>query len=172
MTRVCVHCLSELTEKTWSINGRSGIAICNACDRVRARGLWPAVVYALVDPRDGLVRYIGCSVDAQQRRLQHRSGSNYQPRLKVWIKDIRQEQLCPEFVVLERFYRCAKRQQPITRAYVAEERWIARKLWEGHPLLNVQSLPKTEAAHPRKERAASQPQLRSQDNDNAEAGHS
>jgi hypothetical protein len=74
-------------------------------------------VYALVDPVDGTVRYIGRTRDTKQRLTGHlcaRPSSNR--RRYKWIRELKKRGLVPRVVVLER---CKLRKAP-----AAEEQWI------------------------------------------------
>jgi len=64
----------------------------------------PYTVYALQDPRDGAVRYVGFTADAQRRLGRHirdaRSSKGHNHRVN-WIKALLKEGLEPSMVVVE-----------------------------------------------------------------------
>ena len=61
-----------------------------------------AFIYRLSDPRTGLVRYIGCCKNPLTTIRRHSSpGGKYQPKLKAWIRELRQEGLRPQFKLLQ-----------------------------------------------------------------------
>lgn len=67
-----------------------------------------AYIYQLRDPRDLKVRYIGCCKNPYLTMMRHRSvtSGRQQPRLKSWIRELRNAGLRPEFRVLQKvFYR-------------------------------------------------------------------
>lgn len=87
-------------------------------------------IYGLVDPRDGVVRYIGQSNHIPRRKWQHlreaqrafpRSGS----RKSEWLRELLDAGYEPEIVILETV--------PDGEANEAERRWIDRA---GDPILN------------------------------------
>lgn len=60
-----------------------------------------ATIYTLTDPRDGLVRYVGCAGDIQERYEQHlyRPGTNEGKRM--WIEGLMQEGMAPRMDTIE-----------------------------------------------------------------------
>lgn len=90
------------------------------------------IVYALVDPRDEAIRYIGITSNADKRRGQHLEeskpvGGTYYRR---WQKKLRRLGLKPGWKVLE---------ENLTwkRACELEQRWIVHGREEGWPLVNA-----------------------------------
>lgn len=62
-------------------------------------------IYRLRDPRDGLVRYVGCCSNPYWTEMRHRSISTTgktQPKLKAWISELRSLGLRPEFRILQK----------------------------------------------------------------------
>ena len=57
------------------------------------------VVYTLNDPRDGRVRYVGCTARGTRRRQEHRMQSHPSrtPALATWIKELHKLGLQPEW---------------------------------------------------------------------------
>jgi hypothetical protein len=80
----------------------------------------PVSIYALVDPRDMTVRYVGQSADRARRLSGHLSANPTagNPAKLAWIGELRRAGLAPLMVDLER---CA----PESSAD-SEERWISR----------------------------------------------
>lgn len=61
-------------------------------------------IYALVDPRSGMARYVGKAVDPQARLRQHLQPaqlSRYRTKKNSWIKSLQSDGLAPEMVVLQ-----------------------------------------------------------------------
>ncbi|MDN7916587.1 hypothetical protein QZM99_00585 [Burkholderia gladioli] len=101
---------------------------------LRRSGHQPGV-YALVDPRDNRVRYIGMSKHVGARHIEHvhAAGRPADPRRK-WIVELRQEGLTPEFVLLEGFDVYDR-----VQLRAAEHRWIAKFRHRGEADLNTHS---------------------------------
>ena len=67
--------------------------------------LQPGVIYALRDPRTGMVRYVGKSVgDGSERLRAHTKNArrNVQQKCARWVRGLLAEGLHPELVILER----------------------------------------------------------------------
>ena len=95
--------------------------------RVGKRGNY--AVYALVDPRDMVVRYVGYSGQVQKRYLGHCRGRSSVP-VAAWIEELKAHGLAPILWILE---------EHIPDHITAERRewhWTAFFLAEGAPLLN------------------------------------
>jgi len=75
-------------------------------------------IYALVDPRDRIVRYVGRTYHPWQRFFSHRSGCDERNnrRMHDWIEGLRARGKRPRFIILQS---CSLRQSP-----AAEARWI------------------------------------------------
>lgn len=88
-------------------------------------------VYVLVDPRDGLPRYIGCTMNPRQRLAAHvtSSYSEGNKRRCAWVHELRGLGLRPKMMGLDKAigYRAAM---------ALEMKWIAKGLERGWPLLN------------------------------------
>jgi hypothetical protein len=90
-------------------------------------------IYALVDPRDNMIRYIGISDDVNFRYHRHLLRPVNRQE-KSWIRELQELGLSPVLQILETIERAGN-----DRA-VARERehyWITEMLRLGYPLLNV-----------------------------------
>lgn len=58
-------------------------------------------IYALIDPRDNAIRYVGLSVDADERFISHLHDPNANLPKARWIRELRQEGLSPIMQILE-----------------------------------------------------------------------
>ena len=97
----------------------------------QATHLGPVSIYALCDPRDGDVRYIGKAVDPAKRLRQHLSSfqlSYYRSQKVSWIKSLLDAGVKPTLTVLEVV--------PPDEANAAECRWIEKALNMGARLTN------------------------------------
>lgn len=59
------------------------------------------VIYALVDPRDGMVRYVGVTKNPARRLTDHLRGGRGQSGKKDWIEELQAIKLMPVFVFLD-----------------------------------------------------------------------
>lgn len=85
-------------------------------------------VYALIDPRDGAVRYIGCSARLSNRLGEHRyAGKTRKDARARWVGELLALGLSPTLTPLER---------GVADWEAAERRWIAHYREAGAPLLN------------------------------------
>jgi predicted GIY-YIG superfamily endonuclease len=84
-TCVCV-CVRETHRRLLSSNSRLLEALVTHAHR---KGISMYVIYALVDPRDNTVRYVGMSADVYKRFVEHinNSGANYAKN--SWIMELR-----------------------------------------------------------------------------------
>lgn len=60
-----------------------------------------SVIYALVDPRDGLIRYVGSSKNPNTRLKEHVREIDGDSNLKVWLRDLAEQKLMPLMVILD-----------------------------------------------------------------------
>jgi predicted GIY-YIG superfamily endonuclease len=64
-------------------------------------GSSPHQIYALIDPRDGALRYIGVSNNVNRRLAQHcRDTSKHTPKGR-WLAELQQQGLTPELEIIE-----------------------------------------------------------------------
>lgn len=68
----------------------------------------PKVIYALRDPRDGVIRYVGQTFTPETRFRAHvmdamRLAARGAPlsRMALWIKELWEQELCPDYLILE-----------------------------------------------------------------------
>ncbi|MGW7597181.1 hypothetical protein [Streptomyces antimycoticus] len=85
-------------------------------------------LYALVDPRDDSVRYIGQTAKALAERLAGHI-ANPAPRVGEWISELQQAGLAPKSVALREGI-------PVLDLLVAEKEEITRRIAAGEELLN------------------------------------
>lgn len=104
----------------------------------------PRYVYALVDPRDNQIRYVGCSLDPIKRLRDHMNAANSygrswsnsgryqrcQPRFR-WLNSLSDSGLKPRIIILEKCSGDCWRDK--------ENDWIQHYLDAGIPLVNVKA---------------------------------
>ena len=88
-------------------------------------------VYALLDPRDNTIRYVGCTAKQLAHRLTDHLSSTGKAKRFRWIKELRALNLRPEIHLLEEVT-VARRLD----AHAVEQRWVKKLKDEGHDLLN------------------------------------
>lgn len=94
----------------------------------------PKTIYAMVDPRNGLVRYVGATTYALERRLVfHAHPRNPNQVMKDWIAELADLGLKPEMKVLEYA-------EGGLSGFAREQHWILQMHAEGNPLINHQVL--------------------------------
>ncbi len=59
------------------------------------------MVYALVDPRTGLVLYVGITDSPHRRYTEHLRKSKKQANLSSWFDELRSKKLVPIFVFID-----------------------------------------------------------------------
>ncbi len=89
-------------------------------------------IYALIDPRDDTVRYVGCAIDVDERLSGHIHDKSNTPKC-LWLADLKQQGLLPRVEVLETG--CS-----FSGAFNREAYWIQKMLRSGAPLTNVVSV--------------------------------
>src|SRR5260370_25943927 len=85
-------------------------------------------IYALIDPRDNTICYIGCTVDEDKRLSEQLRDKGNAPKC-LWLAELKRQGLNPRLEILEvvdGFY----------RAFSQEDKWISRMLAMGAPLTN------------------------------------
>lgn len=90
-------------------------------------------IYALTDPRDGIVRYIGQTVEPSHRRAKHVYKNAGTPKCQ-WIQGLKSEGLRVDLSILE-----VVESELADEADDRERRWIARAQMFGCDLLNRHS---------------------------------
>jgi hypothetical protein len=85
----------------------------------------PWFVYALIDPRDHTIRYVGATYNLEQRIKAHLSESSHLLKYS-WISDLKAQGLVPQYCVLE---------TGTTDQAIGEQGWINR--FRAGGLLNV-----------------------------------
>lgn len=86
----------------------------------------PVEIYVLIDPRDGLIRYVGKSTCAQRRFNQHLKETRRDYPVYRWIAKLRSEGLAP-LLKIERV--CGQNDwKDAEREVIARERAASRKL--------------------------------------------
>ncbi|SRR6266480_6538583 len=102
-------------------------------------------IYALSDPRDGLIYYVGKSGDAERRFYLHLHGYNGR-REKKWIRELHLLGMTPILLILEVIHVGPK----VHRTTHERERyWIEEMLRRGQPLLNVHGVTRSFPRHGR-----------------------
>lgn len=87
-------------------------------------------IYALVDPRDYLIRYVGMTNDVYRRFREHVGCEGNNPAKDAWIRDLQREQ---EIMVMKPLDRAGTYEE----ALLLEEKWIKELLEQGFPLFNI-----------------------------------
>lgn len=94
------------------------------------------IVYALVDSRDGKVRYVGMTDNVYKRFQAHIRCSGGNIEKNAWVLSMREANVMVQMIELERF-------EDRGRARVREIYWINHYIDLGHPLVNIQrSMPR------------------------------
>lgn len=101
-------------------------------ERPDHRLFWPTYVYALIDPRDGKVRYIGCTINAGSREYQHRNPRSASKLVRQWSSELEAEGLKFVFAVLETcdgYEKGADRERELIKLY----RKVGAPIFNGGP---------------------------------------
>ncbi len=100
-------------------------------------------IYALIDPRDRWVRYVGIAVDVQKRYYEHLHGlcNKY---VRQWIKELQGVGLCPGLQLLEIVNRQGGKSFDEFMRIVCDREayWIEAHAHLGAPLLNRDGITK------------------------------
>lgn len=89
----------------------------------------PVHIYALVDPRDNSIRYVGVTTNLEERYFAHLGQTEATANKREWMKSLRAEGLAPRMFVIE----------TTTGKHAQEDEkwWVAELESDGHPLLNA-----------------------------------
>lgn len=139
-TRVCNTCRQEKDVSLFVKSKSRKYHICNECNAVYQRErrkkrreqtqVW--YVYALIDPRDNAIRYVGQTFMLLTRVMDHMAearSKGVNPAKTAWLNELAQSKLLPRMEVLEE----------TTEAEInaREVHWIRHFKKQGHKLLNV-----------------------------------
>ena len=96
-------------------------------------------IYGLVDPREGVIRYVGCTVkSARVRLLEHVSGARCYPMSRHlstrWIAGLLRDGITPSAVVLRDGIKA------LDEACAQEAAWIIYLRSRGLPLTNAKRI--------------------------------
>lgn len=86
-------------------------------------------IYTLVDPRDGAVRYVGLSQDAEQRYRNHCHATDIVSSAYIWLKELKEQGLKPLLFIIEEGLNG-------NIAWERETYWMVFFLKEEEPLVN------------------------------------
>lgn len=110
-------------------------------------------VYVLIDPRDGMSRYVGISKDPRSRLDQHMKEVENEKR--AWLAELKRMGLSPELEVLETV---VEHEGDVDAVAEARERyWISSLLRSGAPLTNIFGIPRS-SSQPSPKRSRRDPQ--------------
>ena len=87
-------------------------------------------IYALIDPRDNVVRYVGCAGYIEERFRQHMRSKNLGLPKYRWLAELKQCGLSPRLEILETV-------DGYLPTFAREEYWVKKLLGSGAPLTNV-----------------------------------
>src|SRR6266581_5100170 len=90
-------------------------------------------VYALIDPRDNTIRYVGITTDPVTRLAQHLDDAWKKSEKGMWLTELKQAGLSPVLIVLETINATGDA-RAIARD--RERYWIQTLLQSGAPLVN------------------------------------
>ena len=95
----------------------------------------PYYVYALIDPRDDTMRYIGMTRNVCSWLIQHTKDVSKSTSKGAWLNELAQLGLSPELEVLETI---PGSKDSSVMASQRERHWIKELLRQGIPLVNIQ----------------------------------
>ena len=87
-------------------------------------------IYALIDPRDDAVRYVGCAGDIDERLRQHMRSKNLGLPKYRWLAELKRCGLSPRLEILETV-------EGYLPTFAREEYWVKKLMGSGAPLTNV-----------------------------------
>jgi DNA-binding XRE family transcriptional regulator len=96
----------------------------------------PYQIYALLDPRDSTIRYVGMSRNAQRRLFQHLLGDSRNEEKNGWIRELLDGGFYPTLYILEEVESQRADVDAYSLACERERYWINAYLQSGAPLLN------------------------------------
>lgn len=102
----------------------------------------PYTIYALIDPRDNAVRYIGLTYDVYARMRQHSRCEGNNAIKNAWIQELRREQIMFYMHSIEKV-------KTFEQALEREQYWIQHYLQRGANLTNIASVP-VDSTEPKK----------------------
>ena len=88
-------------------------------------------IYALIDPRNGAIRYIGMSFDADERFKQHLNCEGNNERKNAWIQGLKNRGLLPVLAIVEVV-------EGRLRTLEREQYWIQFYAEQGADLINLE----------------------------------
>lgn len=89
-------------------------------------------IYALIDPRDNRIRYVGCTYNLTLRLSQHLQCHGLNPAKDAWIQELKKEHLVPIMRGLERV-----KAKTLAEATETENQWIKYYSQPSNDLLNM-----------------------------------
>lgn len=135
----------ELPSVEHPFNRRKKLVRLSDINRLRELGGVPAdttihhtvttwIIYALVDPRDDTIRYIGRTIQKKVRLQQHLNEVNINKEKDRWLKELKKQGLAPKMETLETL-ECRE-----SEAEKRERQWIRHLLSIGTPLTNIRGV--------------------------------
>jgi hypothetical protein len=107
-------------------------------------------IYALRDPRNKAVRYVGCTSADPSKRLQAHASSSWEfgPK-RYWVDELRAEGLKPILQIVDCLDLATRglAGQPAPELKALEALWISHLLRKGYPLLNIKGPTKEESRY-------------------------
>jgi len=85
-------------------------------------------IYALVDPRDNQIRYVGKTVNPKVRLHQHMKDGTGSRRKEEWLESLRSLSVTPEIVILA--------EVDSENCFTEEKAWIKKMIADGSDLVN------------------------------------
>jgi predicted GIY-YIG superfamily endonuclease len=92
------------------------------------------IIYALIDPRDDTIRYVGRTIETKRRLQQHLQEVSINKRKEKWLRELRKLGMTRRMEILEALECIA------AEAEKRETDWIRYLLSIGTPLLNIRGV--------------------------------
>lgn len=92
------------------------------------------IIYALVDPRDDTIRYVGRSIRAKGRLQQHLQEVSVNKKKEKWLRELKKLGMAPRMEILESL------ECKAADAEKREVQWIQHLLSQGVPLTNIRGI--------------------------------